>query len=72
VLNQYFKFESENFWLFPKVEVELSIPEGRHVMIEQSVCDVLAEDQQKKYCNDNALVGKQSVMTAQGELEPVK
>ncbi len=65
-IDRYMNMRDDNFWLFPRVEVTLQIPENQVVILSSSVCDLENFDEQFRYCNDSALAGKPSIMTAEG------
>jgi hypothetical protein len=52
--------------MFARVDVHLRIPENQVVVLSDRMCELMNFDQQYQYCNDSALVGKPSIMTADG------
>jgi phage shock protein PspC (stress-responsive transcriptional regulator) len=68
VLDKYFNTDDDEFWMFAKVKLDLQVPEGQKIMINQEVCDMLDPKQQKLYCNENPIVQKAAAMSAGGLL----
>ncbi len=65
-IDKYLSTSDNNFWMFARVDLELRIPENQVVILSGGMCDLMNFDQQYQYCNDSALVGKPSIMTADG------
>lgn len=65
-LDKYFNTDDDDFWMFAKVNITLGVPEGQVIEISQNTCDLLVLEQRQQYCNDSLLVGKNSIMTADG------
>jgi phage shock protein PspC (stress-responsive transcriptional regulator) len=65
-IDKYLNTSDKNFWMFARVDVDLRIPENQVVILSDGMCDLMNFDQQYQYCNDSALVGKPSIMTADG------
>lgn len=51
-LDRYFHTDDNEFWLFPRVEVTLRVPEGGAVVIKPEICDLLIPEQRESYCSD--------------------
>jgi phage shock protein PspC (stress-responsive transcriptional regulator) len=71
-LNQYFSVEDEDFWMFSRVDIRLSIPEGQVIVLSPGICEILESYQQDQYCYERSLMNKKVVMSTEGTLEPVK
>ncbi len=65
-IDKYLRTSDRNFWMFARVNLDLRIPENQVVVLSPRMCDLMNFDQQYRYCNDSALVGKPSIMTADG------
>ena len=65
-IDKYLNTSDKNFWMFARVDLDLRIPENQVVILSDGMCDLMNFDQQYQYCNDSALVGKPSIMTADG------
>jgi phage shock protein PspC (stress-responsive transcriptional regulator) len=65
-IDKYLNTSDKNFWMFARVDLNLRIPENQVVVLSDGMCDLMNFDQQYQYCNDSALVGKPSIMTADG------
>jgi len=65
-IDRYLNTNDEDFWMFPRVSLDLQIPEGQVVILSDRLCSLLDYDQQNRYCNDSMLTGKPAVMTADG------
>ncbi len=65
-IDKYLSTSDKNFWMFARVDLDLRIPENQVVILSDGMCDLMNFDQQYQYCNDSALVGKPSIMTADG------
>jgi phage shock protein PspC (stress-responsive transcriptional regulator) len=65
-IDKYLNTSDKNFWMFSQVDLDLRIPENQVVVLSDAMCELMNFDQQYQYCNDSALVGKPSIMTADG------
>lgn len=65
-IDKYLTTNDKNFWMFPWVELTVYIPENQVVTLSDGFCNMRYFDQQYQYCSDSALVGKPSIMTADG------
>jgi hypothetical protein len=65
-IDKYLNTSDKNFWMFAHVDLDLRIPENQVVILSDEMCDLMNFNQQYQYCNDSALVGKPSIMTANG------
>jgi hypothetical protein len=65
-IDKYLSTNDENFWMFARVNLNLRIPENQVLILSCRMCDLMHFEQQYEYCNDSALVGKPSIMTADG------
>jgi phage shock protein PspC (stress-responsive transcriptional regulator) len=65
-IDKYLNTSDKNFWMFARVDLDLRIPENQVVILSHEMCELMDFDQQYEYCNDSALVGKPSIMTADG------
>ncbi len=65
-IDKYLNTSDKNFWMFARVDLDLRIPENQVVILSDRMCELMNFDQQYQYCNDSALVGKPSIMTADG------
>jgi phage shock protein PspC (stress-responsive transcriptional regulator) len=65
-IDKYLNTSDKNFWMFARVDLNLRIPENQVIVLSDGMCDLMNFDQQYQYCNDSALVGKPSIMTADG------
>ncbi len=65
-IDKYLNTSDKNFWMFAHVDLDLRIPENQVVILSDEMCDLMNFNQQYRYCNDSALVGKPSIMTADG------
>jgi phage shock protein PspC (stress-responsive transcriptional regulator) len=65
-IDKYLSTSDENFWMFARVNLFLRIPENQVVVLSKNMCGLKHFDQEYRYCNDSALVGKPSIMTADG------
>ena len=66
-LNRYFETDVDDFWMFPEVDLTLSIPEGQKIKLTKEACDMLVAADQNKYCS-NAFAGKAWIMSPDGTL----
>jgi phage shock protein PspC (stress-responsive transcriptional regulator) len=65
-IDKYLNTSDNNFWMFAGVDLDIRIPENQVVVLSERMCEVMNFDEQYRYCNDSALVGKPSIMTADG------
>jgi phage shock protein PspC (stress-responsive transcriptional regulator) len=65
-IDKYLNTSDNNFWMFAHVNLDLKIPENQVVILSDRMCDLMYFNQEYRYCNDSALVGKPSIMTADG------
>jgi len=65
-IDKYLYTSDKNFWMFARLDLYLKIPENQVVILSDEMCDLMNFDQQYRYCSDSALVGKPSIMTADG------
>jgi phage shock protein PspC (stress-responsive transcriptional regulator) len=65
-IDKYLTTSDKNFWMFPWLEVNVYIPENQVVILSKRMCGLTHFEQDYEYCNDSALVGKPSIMTADG------
>ncbi len=65
-LDEYFRTDDEDFWLFADVDIRLRVPETQVIAISQSTCDILEESQRDQYCSGSSLVDKSFVVDPNG------
>jgi hypothetical protein len=65
-IDRYFDTRDEDFWMFAEVALNLRVPENQVIVLSEQTCELLNPDQHYSYCSDSTLVGKSSVMTANG------
>jgi phage shock protein PspC (stress-responsive transcriptional regulator) len=65
-IDKYLNTSDKDFWMFAQVYLNLHIPEKQVVVLSDRMCELMDFDQQYRYCNDSALVGKPSIMTPDG------
>jgi phage shock protein PspC (stress-responsive transcriptional regulator) len=67
-LNEYFKTDADDFWLFTQLDIKLSVPKGQVIVLSPKVCDILTDDQRHTYCAKDHLPGKYVVFSPDGIL----
>lgn len=71
LLNQYFRTDEEDFWMFADVNITLRVPADQEIVITENTCNMLNTYQRASWCNELGLAGKKCTVSAEGALVPV-
>ncbi|HLO59301.1 MAG TPA: PspC domain-containing protein [Bacteroidales bacterium] len=66
-LDKYFFTDDNDFWMFPRVDLILKVPEGQKIKFNRDACEMLTMDERQKYCEE-VPPGKKWMMSPEGAL----
>lgn len=66
-LDQYFRTDAEDFWMFANVKIKVRVPDSQVIVISPEICSLLEEVQRDQYCNDSSMVNKRIMIKADGD-----
>jgi phage shock protein PspC (stress-responsive transcriptional regulator) len=65
-IDRYFSIRSHDFWIFPSMDICISVPAQQSLSITPQTCHILTDSQQAQYCTTDSLKNKRFIVDPDG------